>query len=309
VSDVERQITADALGLHERASATPTRDGAERDAKHGAAPEWTRGELTLRAQQEWFAAVVSTPEAQAAPIDEASASRLVSPSQTLSSLERIEIYRRGYHARLIECLADDYPVLAHALADEAFEALCRKYIARFPSRGPSLNYFGRQMAELCRSEASLPAFCADLATLEWAIVLGIHAPTAPALGFEDLAQVPPERWPGARFKANPSLSVLSLNYPVNVYLQSFRDGRPTIAPEAAKNVVAVYRTGKAVWRLELDPALVTLVQALVDGATLGAALESVEKLLADRTEQEAAALVSTCFRHAVSSGLFSTLML
>ncbi|HEX3775967.1 MAG TPA: DNA-binding domain-containing protein [Polyangiaceae bacterium] len=309
MSDVERQITADSLGLHERASATPAREGAERVAKHGAAPEWTRGELTLRAQQEWFAAVVSAPESEAAPIDDASASRLVSPSKTLSSLERIEIYRRGYHARLIECLTDDYPVLAHTLGEGAFEALCRTYIARHPSRGPSLNYFGRHMAELCRADSSLPAFCADLATLEWAIVLGIHAPTAPALGFEDLAQVPPERWPGARFEANPSLSVLSLNYPVNAYLQSFRDARPALAPEPGKNVVAVYRTGKSVWRLELDPALVTLVQALVDGATLGAALEGVQTLLADRSEEEAAALVSTCFRHAVSSGLFSTLVL
>jgi len=308
VSEVERQATADAIGLHERASATPARERAEHSAKHGAAPEWATSSLDLRKQQEWFAAIVSTPEAEPAPVDERSAARLVKPSKTLSSLERLEIYRRGYHARLIECLADDYPVLQYALGEEAFEALCRKYIARYPSTGPSLNYFGRHMSALCRTE-QVPAFCADLATLEWAVVVGIHARTAPALGFEELGKIPPERWAGARFVANPSLSILRLDYAVNAYLQSFRNGEaPTAAPTAQKNVVAVYRTGKAVWRLELDPALVTLVEALAAGATLEAGLGQVQALLADRSEAEAAALVSTCFRHAVSSGLFSTLL-
>ncbi|HWZ91130.1 MAG TPA: putative DNA-binding domain-containing protein, partial [Polyangiaceae bacterium] len=227
-----------------------------------------------------------------------------------SSLERIEIYRRGYHARLIECLADDYPVLQHALGEEAFERLCRAYIAEYPSKAPSLNYFGRHMADLCRAQPlAEPGFCADLATLEWAVVLGIHAPTAPALGFEDLSQVPPERWPGARFTVNPSLSILRLSYPVNAYLQSFRNGDSPSRPAPGKSVVAVYRTGKSVWRLELEPTLVTLVEALAAGVTLEASLERVQALLTDRSEQEAAALVSTCFRHSVSSGLFSALVL
>lgn len=308
MSEVERQATADAIGLHERASATPTREGSEHVAQHGEAPAWASGSLDLRKQQEWFAAIVSSAEAEPAPVDESSAARLVKPSKTLSSLARIEIYRRGYHARLIECLADDYPVLQYALGEDAFEALCRKYIARHPSTAPSLNYFGRHMSALCKVE-DLPGFCADLATLEWAVVTGIHAPTAPALGFEDLGKVPPERWAGARFGANPSLSILRLDYAVNAYLQSFRNGAaPPGPPAAARNVVAVYRTGKAVWRLELDLALVTLVEALAAGATLEAGLGQVQTLLADRTEAEAAALVSTCFRHAVSSGLFSTLI-
>ncbi|HEY3253248.1 MAG TPA: DNA-binding domain-containing protein, partial [Polyangiaceae bacterium] len=213
---MNREATADALGLHERASATPERAGASQPATLGHAPAWTEGKLDLRAQQEWFAAIVSTPQAEPAPVDEQSAAHLVTPSATLSSLQRIEIYRRGYHARLIECLVDDYPVLEHALGAEEFEALCRRYIARHPSSAPSLNYFGRHMADLCRSEALPDAgFLADLATLEWAIVLSIHAPTAPAIGFEDLGQVPSERWPGARFRVNPSLEILRLGYPAN----------------------------------------------------------------------------------------------
>lgn len=84
MSEAERQPTADAVGLHERASATPTRVDAARPSVSGSAPSWTERALTLRAQQEWFAAIVSTPEAEPAPVDELSAPRLVTPSKTLS---------------------------------------------------------------------------------------------------------------------------------------------------------------------------------------------------------------------------------
>lgn len=303
---MNREATADALGIHERASATPARAESREEAQLGSAPSWAFGELSLRAQQEWFAAIVSTPQTEPAPVDERSAARLVTPSATLTSLERLDIYRRAYHARLIECLVDDYPVLEHALGEAAFEQLCRAYIASHPSRAPSLNYFGRHMAEFCRTQPlPEPGFAADLAALEWAIVLCIHAQTAPTIGLEDLGQVPSERWPGARFSVNPSLRILRLGYPANSYLQGYRQGKSLTIPSARPTVVAVYRTGRSVWRLELEPTLVTLVESLAAGATLEAGLERVQALLADKPEQEAAKMVAHCFQHSVSSGLFS----
>lgn len=307
---MNREATADALGLHERASATPERPESARKTALGSAPAWTEGKLGLRAQQEWFAAIISTAQDEPAPVDERSAARLITASATLSSLERIDIYRRGYHARLIECLVDDYPVLQHALGEEAFEALSRRYIARHPSTAPSLNYFGRQMADFCRTEPlPEPGFAADLAALEWAIVLSIHAPTASAIGFEDLSQVPSERWPGARFRVNPSLKILHLGYPANAYLQAYRQGKPTAVPGAHPTSVAVYRTGRSVWRLELEPTLVTLVESLANGATLEVGLTEVQASLAHEPEQEIAKKISHCFQHSVSSGLFSAISL
>lgn len=305
-----RQATADALGLHERASATPARAEFQPESRLGQAPSWAEGRLSLRQQQEWFAAIVSTPEAEPAPVDERSAGHLVKPSKTLTSLQRIDIYRQGYHARLIECLVDDYPVLQHALGEQAFEALCRGYIAQHPSRAPSLNYFGRHMSDFCRSQAlENPLFCSDLAALEWAIVLGIHAPTAPSIGFEDLGQVPPERWPRARFTVNPSLKIVRVQYPVNAYLQAFRNDAELHVPGPGAGAVAVYRTGRSVWRLELELPMVTLVESLAQGATLEAALSEVQASLSDRTPEQAAKIVTHCFQNSVSSGLFSALVL
>ncbi|MEO6601479.1 MAG: hypothetical protein ABIQ16_16500, partial [Polyangiaceae bacterium] len=82
---------------------------------------------------------------------------------------------------------------------------------------------------------------------------------------------------------------------------------PTV-PGPRPTVVAVYRTGRSVWRLELEPTLVTLVESLRSGSTLEAALGEVQASLSSKTElneTEAAKLVSYCFQHSVSSGLFS----
>lgn len=305
---MKREATADAIGLHERASATPARHEQRASARHGAAPSWANQRTSLKWQQEWFTAIVTTPESLPAPVDAESAQRLVTPSATLSALERLEIYRSGYHARLIECLVDDYPILQHALGEARFEALCRAYIARFPSQSPSLNLFGRHMADFCRSEPlDSPGFCSDLAALEWAIVLSIHAPTASQLSLEDLAKMPAERWPSARLEANPSLRILRLEHPVNAYLQTYRQGGEPEPGAARDNIVAVYRTGRSVWRLELTQAMVVLVESLAGGATLSDALGAVEPLLSSMPEAEAGALVMGWFQTSVSSGLFSAL--
>lgn len=301
---MNREPTADALGLHERASATPEHSHASRQATLGSAPRWATGELSLRRQQEWFLAVVTTPELEPAPVDESSAGRLVMPGSTLSSLARLEIYRQSYHARLVECLADDYPVLHETLGEEAFELLCRAYIAKHPSTEPSLNRFGRHMADFCRVHALPdPVFAADLAALEWAVVLAIHAPTAPPLTAGDLARVSIQA--DTRLVPNPSLGIHAFDYPVNAYFSARRRGEQVAPPAARKSSVAVYRTEQSVWRLELTPPMVTLVESLSRGETLGASLSVVAAQLEGEPEAEVARTVSTWFSHAVSSGMFS----
>jgi lipid-binding SYLF domain-containing protein len=69
--------------------------------------------------------------------------------------------------------------------------------------------------------------------------------------------------------------------------------------------VAVYRTERTVWRLELTPPMVTLVESLLRGETLGVSLSLVAAHLEGEPEAEAARSVTTWFSHAVSSGLFS----
>jgi hypothetical protein len=313
---------------HERASATPevrarrsavgelaNADSRQRETSSSQSPALpnaegaraTGGSLALHDQQRWFAGAVMTPESHPLPSGATAVERVLTAGPRLSALDRLEIYRRAYHARLIECLADDYPALQSALGAEAFDGLCRAYIERHPSTGPNLNAFGQSMPSFCRTaEAACreSAFAADLATLEWAIVEVIHARSAPAVTIEALHAIPVDRWADARLIPTPAFRLLRFAYPVNAYFQSFRQGTTPLVPALAGSSLLVYRSGPTVWRMPLTEPMVLLLEATAQGETLGTSLERAAASLTDVPEEVAGARVMGWFRDWVSSGLF-----
>src|SRR5688572_24287524 len=66
--------------------------------------------------------------------------------------QRVAIYRDAYRARLVECLADDYPGVAYLFGTETFRDLCQHYIRDVPPRG-SLNFYGARFAGYCLRHA------------------------------------------------------------------------------------------------------------------------------------------------------------
>jgi hypothetical protein len=309
--------------VRERASATPNRAVATatpRPPRDAFANEPSRARrapiaLPLRALQEWFAAAVmhpegvvcgieriASPDAPAVRLDEVE--RIVSPSNQLSGIERLAIYGDAYRARLVECLADDYPALKYALGDGAFEALCLRYIARHPSESPNLNAFGRHMAAFCREDArpALP-FEGDLAALEWAMVRVLHAPSARKLDLATLTAVPAHVWPGARFSASSTVQVIEFSYPVNAFFQAFRNDRAPRVPRPAWSATAVFRDAATIWRMDLSRAMHALLMSLFGGTPLGPALDSLEQ--AGQLTEEEGAQVMTWFRDWVRHGFFA----
>lgn len=308
---MSRQATADVVLPRERASASVA--GAALERPHSRLERGpTEPSLealeprSLAEQQQLFLAAITTPEDDPGQDVLGAAARLLTPSATLSQGQRLEIYRSGYHARLIECLTDDYPTLQHALGETEFDRVCRGYISCYPSRAPSLNVFGQHMAEHCRAlQRPESSFLGELAELEWTIVLAIHAPGGSILKPEDLVSVAPEAWPDAKLIVNPSLRVLRTEHPVNAYFQALRAGRPISIPAPKASVVGVYRTGRSVWRLPLDVGMADLLQLLAKGEPLGAAMDRCAQRLGSDDEGAAAAKVTRWFSSAVSSGLFS----
>ncbi|MET0593034.1 MAG: DNA-binding domain-containing protein [Polyangiaceae bacterium] len=271
----------------------------------------------LSALQHWFAGVVMHPSGVTAGVEAlhgaknaelgvslADAERVLLPSSRLTGLARVAIYGDAYRARLVECLADDYPALQYALGHHEFEALCLRYIARHPSQSPNLNAFGRHMAAFCRTEES-PArlFEGDLAALEWAMVEVLHAAQPEKLDLATLATVPPERWGGARFSPGGAVRVLEFAYPVNAFFQAFRtDNEPTV-PEPAWSATAVFRDGTTIWRMDLSRAMHALLTMLSGGTPLGAALDLLAS--SGHITEEEGAQVMVWFRDWVSHGFFA----
>jgi hypothetical protein len=244
-------------------------------------------------------------------------------SGNLAASARVEVYRHGYVARLLECLEDDYPALAHALGSERFEALCRDFIAHRPPASASLNFYGAPLSEHCgRRSERWNAFAEELARLEWAVVEVIHADEGARLDVAALGRLSPEQWSAVRLVPSPALRLLHGEYPVAEYYQAFKDGSAAtlgagadggalelLSPRAS--AAAVCRRGEDVWRIHLSSALGELLGSLSAGAPLLEALERVGSGATGASATDGASVapeeLQRAFQDWVSCGLFSAI--
>ncbi len=293
------------LRLRERASAMP----AGMKPARARPPTVTRRSATdapalLRDVQTWVSDAVTRPLEDG---DTRDAERVVTGGPHLSATDRLDLYRWGYHARLVECLADDYPAVRHALGEDAFDTLCHGYAAAYPSRSPSLNSFGRHMAAHVRANGGAHAdFLEGLARLEWALGETIHAPPAPVLALDELQSFGEAEWAVARLPASETVRVLRFDHAVNRYFQAFRDGDAPTIPEPQPTATAIYRRGFTVWRMDLTPAMSGLLASLFAGATLGEALSAIVAHAEDANAlAEAERNVMVWFREWVAGGFFA----
>jgi hypothetical protein len=239
-------------------------------------------ELALGGLQQWLQAVVVHP----GRVEEALAARpaaalvpagrtdsVVLPSASLTATERVGVYHGMYLARMREALESDYPALARFLGPSAWEDLVCSYVQAHPSRSYTLNVLGRELPSfVARSRVRRPAFCRDLARLEWAVTEAFDAPGSLPLSGEALAAVAPGAWGRARLVPVPALRLLVLEHDAGSHLDALREGRRRPPVRRRRSRVVVYRRGDAVLRRDLAAAAFALLRDLVDGLTVGRAL-------------------------------------
>lgn len=273
----------------------------------------------LRDAQVWMVSAITGAESDASAED---IERWITAGPRLSAVGRFDVYRHGYHARLLECLLDDYPVLAAILGEDQFASLCRAYVGRHPSASPNLNGFGRHMSAFCREAnvAGMPGcddydrlrvFASELAALEWALVEVLHAETAPPLDVAALQALPPEAWTRARFIRSDALRLFRFEYPVNaVFIANRIDDVVPELPAPAPNAVAVYRKDLKLWRMDLSPSMLGVLEPLVSGRSLGEALATVEAECTDaEVLEQTGANLMVWFRQWVDAGFFTRIEL
>lgn len=251
--------------------------------------------VSLEELQHWMQAVVTHPggvrECAAPgslvdhPSDEALA-RVVSGSQSLGHRERLEIYQRAYFSRLLECLRQDYPVVAKAIGDELFDAFALGFLHEHPPTSYTLARLGaafpEYLAATCppsrddeNSEPPWPRFLIDLAWLEQAVNEVYDGPGAenrPLLLLDRLQRISDEDWPKARLVCNPSLKLLCLDHPVNECFTAISRSDAYEIPAGDPSFVAVVRRNYRVSRHDLSSMQHSLLSALVEGMPIGEAI-------------------------------------
>jgi hypothetical protein len=279
---------------------------------------------TLDELQRWMQAVITHPAGASAGIESPAAldqiaavpsqiERVACRSRALTALERLDIYNRSYFARLLECLREEYSVLAFALGSDLFDAFAVGYLESHPSSSYTLNKLGESFPEYlaasrpehaARSSTDWPEFMIDLARLERAVNEVFDGPGTegrPLLTAERLQACPPERWPAARLVCAPCLRLIELRYPVSDYFSAARRQESAPIPPARESFVAVSRQDYRVRRYELTAPQHALLAALLAGEPVGAAIERAAAISPAGDEQFAAEL-SDWFRAWTAAG-------
>jgi hypothetical protein len=217
----------------------------------------------------------------------------------------MEIYVNAYRGRLREALADNYPVLYRALGDDAFRELAAAYLNAHPSHFRSIRWFGDRLAEFIALNPGViphPALH-DIARMDWAMRGAFDAADATPLGFEDLAGIPAESWPGLRFTPCPSFWMLSLDWGIESLWHALNDDEnaETEAPQEYAHTMIVWRAGLEIrWRTVANDEAVAL-RTLLDGGDFAAMCAAVEACGGNATS------VAALLRQWIDEGLLAWL--
>jgi hypothetical protein len=228
---------------------------------------------------------MTSPQArEVIDVEPAQAECVVTRSQSLGALERLAIYNRAYFARLLECLRESFPVLAHTLGEDAFDSFSIDYLQRFPSRSYTLNHLGKDFPHYLAASRpteedtpvpNWPDFVIDLARLEWTygeVFDGPGIEGQPTLDIEALRSISAEQWPQTLVIPVPCLRLLELRYPVHRYYSAVRRKQTVEVPEPGETLLAITRQNFVIRRFELSRPQFVLLEALTAGLPIGTAV-------------------------------------
>ena len=192
----------------------------------------------------------------------------------------LAIYRRNVLASLRGALGAAYPVVERLVGAAFFDEAARRFALESLSTSGDLYAYGSDFpAFLARYEhAKALPYLADVARLEWACHLSLHAAEAGAFDFVALAQVPPESYGAIRFTVSPSVQLVRSPHPVGAIWeanQAERDGTPN---RRGGERLVVWRAPSGVRVRPLDEPTWTFLSVLAAGGALATAIDDARGL-------------------------------
>ena len=191
----------------------------------------------LKQIQEWMVGVITHPKGAVIGAEETSINdqhwniqSVVSPSDTLTSEQRIGIYHNGYFARLIECFKVEYRGLLNALGEELFQHFAWNFLLEHPSTSYTLNDLGKLFPSFLESTLlenesapeSWQLFILDVAKFERTFTEVYNGE-----GHETLLDTKSSN----QLQISPAIVMLDLKFPVAECIGHFREDNFTSFPE------------------------------------------------------------------------------
>lgn len=190
----------------------------------------------------------------------AKAEELMKPGENLSSAERLELYHRQYWFRVLDSVADDFPVLRRMAGEETFWGLLESYLQAFPSESYTLRHLGRAMASFIAGWEGLDPirrrWFAAVAELEYAAMETFEA--------AERQPLPPERIASEALELQPHVRLIEMPVPADL-CHAWKSFEPC---DEETTRVAVWRGPNGAHMQRLDPVEFALLQRLKKGGRL-----------------------------------------
>ena len=200
------------------------------------------------------------------------AGELMKSGANLSSAERMELYHRQYWFRVLDSVAEDFPILQKVAGERAFWGLLEAYLLACPSESFTLRHLGSRLPDFLAGWEGLDAtrrrWFSALARLEYAEMEIYEA--------AEWTAVLPGEFGTAALGLQPHVILLDLAVPADLCRGSL-----AFPPSEEMPVrMAVWRGNLgAACQCRLDPVEFVLLQRLREGGTLAS-------LFAQPTERE-----------------------
>jgi hypothetical protein len=203
---------------------------------------------------------------------------LIAPAG-LSAAARIQVYRHHVFSSLTDALESTYPVVCRLVDRRFFGFGADRYVRSHPLEGPCLFEYGATFPEFL---ATFPPcaghpYLADVARLEWAMNLALHAEDAAPIAAAMLGQVPPGDVGRLTFRLDPSASWLASPWPID---RIWRANQPEADPQARVDLGAggvlleIRRWDDVATFRQLERAEFAFRSALGAGASLATAADT-----------------------------------
>lgn len=181
--------------------------------------------------------------------------------------DRMRVYADAYQLRLVDVLANDFPVLRALVGEAMFETLATGYLRAHPSRHPSVRPFGRDFAAWLRQHGHPPLWSA-LADFEWAQAEVFDAVDATTVAMDDIAALPATAWPNLRLRLQPAMRSLRAPAIIPAMVEAHNAGQPFPSrfDETPVEWLLWRRDFVVHWR-RLDDDEATLLESVRAGAT------------------------------------------
>jgi hypothetical protein len=243
--------------------------------------------------QRWFLERVVAPHrttGEPGPAPERAIQDVILPSRALDAEARLAIYSKAYFLRLRDIMAVEHPVVERLMGKAAFSDLVRDYLSRYPPRGYTVHTLPHALPHYLRYHCTRDqaGLLRDVARLERAISDAFDVHSLGTLGADDLARVPAEAWPLARFRLDPSVRVMAFDHDACRIVNAHHDDRPLPDLSPRPSWAVVWRHENRIWRRPLTRARYEILAALAAGQTMTAALERASQVWdGDESELEA----------------------